>query len=117
MRKQIKLTAKVTVIVATDFLCWAPIIIIGILVQCQIITLPPSVYAWSITFVLPINSAINPFLYTIADVISDRIKQAENDNSKYVKDQHTSHKTGTRGMHELQSKIASNVEQNQETVM
>ena len=70
MKEQIKLTTKVTTIVATDFLCWFPIIILGILVQARVLELPPSVYAWAITFVLPINSAINPYLYTIADLVS-----------------------------------------------
>ncbi len=29
-------------------------------------TIPGEVYAWIIVFVLPINSAINPILYTFA---------------------------------------------------
>ena len=70
MDEQIRLTRKVTAIVATDFLCIFPIIVLGILVQTRVIELPPSVYAWSVTFVLPINSAINPYLYTIAEIIS-----------------------------------------------
>ena len=69
-KEQIRLTTKVTAIVATDFFCWFPVIILGILVQTRVIILPPSVYAWCVTFVLPINSAINPYLYTIADIIS-----------------------------------------------
>ena len=75
MAEQIKLTAKVTVIVGTDFLCWFPIITLGILVQTRILTLPPAVYAWAVTFVLPVNSGINPYLYTISDVISNYRKE------------------------------------------
>ena len=37
--------------------------------QTRVIELSPSVFAWCVTFVLPINSAINPYLYTIADVV------------------------------------------------
>ncbi len=70
MNEQLRLTTKVTAIVATDFCCWFPIIILGILVQTRVITLPPSVFAWCVTFVLPINSAINPYLYTIGEIIS-----------------------------------------------
>ena len=77
MRHQIRMTAKVAAIVVTDFCCWFPIIIMGILVQARIVTLPPSVYAWSVTFVLPINSAINPYLYTIAAIVSSRQKLDE----------------------------------------
>ena len=64
------MTMKVAAIVATDFFCWAPIIILGILVQTRIIALGPSVYAWLVTCVVPINSAINPYLYTISELIS-----------------------------------------------
>ncbi|XP_072040752.1 LOW QUALITY PROTEIN: uncharacterized protein [Amphiura filiformis] len=79
MSEQIRLTLKVTAIVATDFCCWFPVIVLGILVQTRVITLPPSVYAWCVTFVLPINSAINPYLYTISDLISTwRKKRVEN---------------------------------------
>ena len=76
MKEQIRLTAKVAAIVLTDFACWFPIIIIGILVQAGVLTLPPDVFAWCVTFVLPINSAINPYLYTIAAIINSRLKRA-----------------------------------------
>ena len=75
MNEQIRLTKKVTAIVATDFMCIFPIILIGILVQTRIVELPASVYAWSVTFVLPINSAINPYLYTIAEIVSKFLKE------------------------------------------
>ena len=76
MKEQIRLTAKVAAIVITDFACWFPIIIIGIFVQAGAVTLPPDVFAWCVTFVLPINSAINPYLYTIAAIINSRLKRA-----------------------------------------
>ena len=75
MQDEIRMTLKVTAIVATDFFCWFPIIILGILVQTRTITLPPDTYAWLVTCVLPINSAVNPYLYTIAEVISKYRKQ------------------------------------------
>ncbi|XP_072029000.1 uncharacterized protein [Amphiura filiformis] len=76
VKEQIRMTTKVAAIVLTDFLCWAPVIVLGILVQVGVLTLPPSVFAWSVTVILPINSAINPYLYTIASLISNRRKQA-----------------------------------------
>ena len=75
LKKQIRLTSKVAAIVLTDFLCWFPIIILGILVQAGVLTLSASVFAWCVTFVLPINSAINPYLYTISALISNRRKK------------------------------------------
>ena len=77
MKEQIRLTAKVTAVVATDFFCWFPIILLGILVQTRVIELPPSVFAWCVTFVLPINSAINPYLYTIAEIVTKYRKAAQ----------------------------------------
>ena len=83
LSEQITLTAKVTAIVATDFCCWFPVIILGILVQVRVVFLPPSVYAWCVTFVLPINSAINPYLYTISEIVSTlKKKQAKKNNQQ-----------------------------------
>ena len=69
MKEQIQLTVRVAAIVATDFCCWFPVILLGMLVQVRVLELPASVFAWLVTFVLPINSAINPYLYTIGAVI------------------------------------------------
>ena len=77
MKDQVRMTVKVAAIVATDFCCWFPVILLGILVQARILTLPPSVFAWCVTFVLPINSAINPYLYTISAIISERKRQRD----------------------------------------
>ena len=77
IKEEIRLTVNVSVLILTDFVCWFPIIILGILVQAKVLTLPPSVFAWCVTFILPINSAINPFLYTIAYAISNYQKQVQ----------------------------------------
>lgn len=57
--------SRMVFIVLTDFICWIPIIIIGIasLLGMQA---KPDVYAWVAVFVLPLNSALNPILYTIS---------------------------------------------------
>ena len=70
-----RLTRKITAIVATDFVCVFPLIVLGILVQIRAIELPASVYAWSVTVILPINAAINPYLYTIVQIIFNRRKK------------------------------------------
>ena len=72
LAEEIRLTIKVSAIVLTDFCCWFPICIIGALVQSGIIKIHSSVFPWIVTFILPINSAINPFLYTIGAIISDK---------------------------------------------
>ena len=77
MKEQIRMTIKVAAIVLTDFACWSPIIVLGILVQTNVVVLPSSVFAWCVTVILPINSAINPYLYTIGGIISNRRKRAK----------------------------------------
>ncbi|PIK37947.1 putative G-protein coupled receptor, partial [Apostichopus japonicus] len=55
---------KMTLIVFTDFCCWMPIIILGVASLCGANIHPP-VFAWVAVFVLPLNSAVNPLLYTL----------------------------------------------------
>ncbi|XP_071491814.1 uncharacterized protein [Diadema antillarum] len=63
--KEFRMALRMFLIVGTDFFCWMPIIILGILVQTFGIEVTPEIYAWLVVFVLPINSALNPYLYTI----------------------------------------------------
>ncbi|GAB6027654.1 Relaxin insulin-like peptide receptor [Chamberlinius hualienensis] len=55
---------RFALIVGTDLLCWMPIIIIKILALCGI-KIQDNLYAWLAIFVLPVNSALNPILYTL----------------------------------------------------
>ncbi|XP_033110409.1 G-protein coupled receptor GRL101-like [Anneissia japonica] len=66
--QQISLAVRMAFIVATDFCCWVPVIIMGILSLTNTVKIPASVYAWAAVFILPVNSAINPFLYTISSL-------------------------------------------------
>uniref|UniRef100_A0A0C9Q989 RXFP1 protein n=1 Tax=Fopius arisanus TaxID=64838 RepID=A0A0C9Q989_9HYME len=50
-------------IVLTDAACWAPIIVLKILAFLKY-PVPPDLHAWVVIFVLPVNSAVNPLLYT-----------------------------------------------------
>ncbi|XP_043279136.1 relaxin receptor 1-like isoform X2 [Venturia canescens] len=50
-------------IVLTDAACWAPIIGLKILAFLKY-PVPPDLHAWVVVFILPVNSAINPLLYT-----------------------------------------------------
>ncbi len=71
-RREVKTAYRMGLIVVTDLLCWMPIVIIGILVQTSYTDLSPTTYAWIIAFALPINSAVNPFLYAIGHLVSSR---------------------------------------------
>ncbi|XP_033108673.1 relaxin receptor 1-like [Anneissia japonica] len=52
-------------IVLTDSLCWIPIIILKVISLCNI-PIGDNLYAWIVIFVLPLNSALNPILYTLS---------------------------------------------------
>ena len=75
--EEIKMAAKMALIVGTDFACWMPIIIMGLLSQTGAVTIPVETYAWTMVFVLPINSSINPYLYTISTLLSRRIRKTK----------------------------------------
>lgn len=87
-----KVAQRFGIIVFTDSLCWVPVIVVKILalsgnqffdtnIGSRIIYLlisyftspgvviPENLYAWLAIFVLPINSALNPVLYTLTTTI------------------------------------------------
>ena len=68
--REIKLAVKMALIVGTDFACWMPAIIMGILSQTGAVEIGPDMYAWIVVFILPINSSLNPYLYTIYTTVA-----------------------------------------------
>ncbi|XP_041456566.1 G-protein coupled receptor GRL101-like [Lytechinus variegatus] len=67
--REIQIARKMAFIVGTDFACWMPIIVLGILTQTGLVVLPTSLYAWTVIFIIPINSSINPVLYTFINYL------------------------------------------------
>ena len=57
------LARKLSRLVLTNAACWLPIIITSIL-SLSGVSVHPQVAAWMVVFVLPLNSAINPYLYS-----------------------------------------------------
>lgn len=70
--EELKLAVRMAIIVGTDFFCWMPVIIMGILSQTGAAVIPLQMYTWTVVLILPINSSLNPYLYTIAALISKR---------------------------------------------
>ena len=68
-REEINMALRMAVIVGTDFCCWMPVIIMGLLSQTGTVIIQPHMYAWTVVFILPINSSLNPYLYNIFSVI------------------------------------------------
>ncbi|KAJ8678751.1 hypothetical protein QAD02_014538, partial [Eretmocerus hayati] len=50
-------------IVLTDAICWAPIIILKIMALAKY-PVNPDLHSWVVIFILPVNSTVNPLLYT-----------------------------------------------------
>ena len=72
---EIRMAIKMAGIVFSDFCCWMVVVVLSILVQSGVVTIQPVAYAWIATFVLPINACVNPFLYTLASLISDYFRK------------------------------------------
>ncbi|KAK3728043.1 hypothetical protein QZH41_004797 [Actinostola sp. cb2023] len=68
MNNDAALARRVVLIILTDFFCWIPVVIIGCLSLTQGFEDPQGqAYAWIAVFVLPINSSLNPILYTFSN--------------------------------------------------
>ncbi|XP_033753214.1 G-protein coupled receptor GRL101-like [Pecten maximus] len=72
-QREITVATTLFFVVATDFCCWFPVGVMGVVSRFGI-EIPDWVYAWVMVFVLPINAAINPFLYTATAVWRGRRK-------------------------------------------
>ena len=66
-RQEFAVARRLSLIVITDFLCWFPIITMGVMAMSGL-DLGDEAYRWSALLVLPINSALNPLLYTVPEI-------------------------------------------------
>ncbi|XP_041033087.1 relaxin receptor 1 [Carcharodon carcharias] len=64
IKKEVTIAKRFFFIVFTDALCWIPIFILKILSVRQV-EIPGTISSWVVVFILPINSALNPILYTL----------------------------------------------------
>ena len=62
---EVQLARKLALVVLTDCICWIPPITIGI-ISLKGQPIDPQVSMWIAVFVFPINSSLNPFLYTFS---------------------------------------------------
>ena len=67
IKRESALARRVFAIILTDFSCWVPVIILSILALTgQFYDEHGFVYVWFAVFVLPVNSSVNPVLYTFS---------------------------------------------------
>ncbi|KAI6078297.1 Relaxin receptor 1 [Aix galericulata] len=62
--REVAIAKRFFFIVITNALCWIPIFLLKLLSLLQV-EIPGTVTSWVVIFILPINSALNPILYTI----------------------------------------------------
>ncbi|XP_055954389.1 G-protein coupled receptor GRL101-like [Patella vulgata] len=61
--RDLQIARTLSIIVITDFICWFPICCMG-LMSLGGVSIDSEVYAWAAVFILPVNSALNPIIYT-----------------------------------------------------
>uniref|UniRef100_A0A6Q2YV62 G-protein coupled receptors family 1 profile domain-containing protein n=1 Tax=Esox lucius TaxID=8010 RepID=A0A6Q2YV62_ESOLU len=64
IKKEVTIAKRFFSIVITDSLCWIPIFVLKILSLLHV-EIPGTISSWVVIFILPINSALNPILYTL----------------------------------------------------
>ncbi|KAI4874584.1 hypothetical protein NFI96_000021 [Prochilodus magdalenae] len=64
LHKDVAVANRFFFIVFTDALCWIPIFLVKILSLLEV-EIPGTITSWVVIFILPINSALNPILYTL----------------------------------------------------
>ena len=69
--QDLSIARRLITIAISDFLCWFPIGLLGLL-AAQGFRIPGEVNVGMAIFVLPLNSALNPFLYTLNMVLEKR---------------------------------------------
>ncbi|XP_045467187.1 relaxin receptor 2-like [Harmonia axyridis] len=87
-----KVAQRFGIIVLTDSLCWVPVIIVK-MTALSGVAIPQDLYAWLAIFILPINSALNPILYTLTTtVFKNQVHKIVNSflNSRRFTDHHHS---------------------------
>ncbi|KAL8579553.1 hypothetical protein ACOMHN_025506 [Nucella lapillus] len=67
----VQIARRLLTVVLSDFLCWFPVGLMGLLAS-QGHALPGQVNVTVAIFVMPLNSALNPFLYTLNVVLQYR---------------------------------------------
>ncbi|XP_070198701.1 G-protein coupled receptor GRL101-like [Littorina saxatilis] len=81
--RDLKVARRLITVVVSDFLCWFPIGLLGLLASNGV-PVPGEVNVALAIFVLPLNSALNPFLYTINILLEKRQRAKEERLRKFL---------------------------------
>ena len=109
MKRESKMARRMMFIVLTDFLCWMPVIVIGLLSLLGKFHDPEKqAYVWIAVFVLPVNSALNPILYTFSTPLVKR-KVGEHTDSLTSFLERTVWRRSIHSLNETKNKIICNL--------
>ena len=84
--KDISIAQRLIAVALSDFLCWFPVGLLGILAMSGQ-PISGEVNVAIAVFILPVNSAINPFVYTINVILTNRQKRREERMKQMLKNQ------------------------------
>ena len=73
--KDLTIARRLLTVATSDFLCWFPVGLLGLLAS-RGVAIPGEVNVAMAIIVLPLNSALNPFLYTL-NLIQERRRKAK----------------------------------------
>ena len=82
--KELTIARRLMTIVVSDFLCWFPIGVLGLLASNGV-AISGEVNVMMAIIALPLNSALNPFLYTLNIILERRRRAKENRLKKQLK--------------------------------
>ena len=81
--KDSTIARRLLTVAMSDFLCWFPIGLLGILASRGTVVSRDVNVAMGV-LVLPLNSALNPFLYTVNVILEKRQAKKEEKLKKYI---------------------------------
>ncbi|XP_070175637.1 G-protein coupled receptor GRL101-like [Littorina saxatilis] len=81
--RDLTVARRLFMIVLTDFCCWFPVGVMGLL-AASAVPIPGEVNVWAAIFVLPLNSALNPFLYTLNALLEQSRQQRKERKIKKI---------------------------------
>ncbi|KAH9507276.1 hypothetical protein Btru_056802 [Bulinus truncatus] len=64
----IKVAEKLALVVVSNFICWFPVCVLGLRTVVSDFEVDRHTYSWIVAVVLPVNAALNPFLYTVPNI-------------------------------------------------
>ncbi|XP_014664050.1 PREDICTED: G-protein coupled receptor GRL101-like [Priapulus caudatus] len=103
--KELSVGRQMALLVLSNFCCWAPIIIMGLLALGGAVVIPGAVYAWTAVFILPFNAATDPILYTISSLDLRTVRYGLSWKNSNNKSRYHSNAANGASVYDRQSKI------------